>query len=214
MNKMGFANRIFLFMFTLFFFNFLLSVSNIDAQESKSPFSIYWINHQYKFGLSTPSIDPKVIPWTFALPGEYYKPAKKFVPIPKSQISRKTPLDAAIAYFSANQTCDKEWILDSFPVEERSTIQPSLDNQEVFNRNCQYFVKSHHLIVSGEAQYKEYGLVFVSFNESGTVFDWVFIKNGDQWLFTNQLGADSDIQKVFSALSYMKGEIDVKQEGI
>jgi hypothetical protein len=55
------------------------------------------------------------------LPGQLYDPAKRFGPVTRKAANWTTPIDAAIADFSAFKADDTNWILDDFVTQEKKT---------------------------------------------------------------------------------------------
>ena len=181
--------------------------SDYHGQDQSFQYSIEWNDNKITFSKKPKETISKKKDWRLILSGKIYEPSRKFDSVSKIRATRKTPLDSALSHYSAS--CDKNWMLSEFAPNER--YQTSIQNQEVFDRNCSIFRDVNKMLVSGEAQYKDYALVFVGFTTTtgkklGT-YNWTFKRIGNEWLFTNDLAENEDMSNVSYILSATDGEI-------
>jgi hypothetical protein len=95
------------------------------------------------------------------LAGQLYDPAKRFGPVTRKAANWTTPIDAAIADFSAFKADDANWILDDFVTQEKDAVRSLLNDKAAREKNSTLFKDRAERYVTGEANYKDYVFVFV-----------------------------------------------------
>ena len=75
------------------------------------------------------------------LPGHLYDPPKRFSPVSKQAANWNTPIDAAVADFSAFKADDQDWIVEDFVPAERASIVGLLNDKSAREKNKAPFSK-------------------------------------------------------------------------
>ena len=142
------------------------------------------------------------------LPGQLYDPPKQFAPISKQSAKWTTPIDAAVADFSAFKEDDSNWILEDFVPEEEKDVRSLLDDKDAHQQNRKLFEARTERDVTGQVKYKEYVIVFTRDSGQAHPIPLTFKQTSDGWKRTNALSKDETFDIVFSAL-YNGGEVIV-----
>src|SRR3989344_3897829 len=71
--------------------------------------------------------------------GQLYDSPKQFTPISKQTAIWNTPIDAAVADFSAFKADDSNWILEDFVPEEEKNVRSLLDDKAAHDQNRKIF---------------------------------------------------------------------------
>ena len=142
------------------------------------------------------------------LPGHLYDPPKQFTPVSKQAANWKTPIDAAVADFSAFKADDKDWIVEDFVPAEKASIVGLLNDKSAREKNKALFGRRTKRFITGEADYKEYSIVFVRDSGEAHPVPLVFKKTPSGYKRTNALSQDETFDIVFSAL-YNGGNLTI-----
>lgn len=134
------------------------------------------------------------------LPGHLYDPPKRLSPVSKQSANWNTPIDAAVADFSAFKANDKDWIVEDFVATERAGIVGLVNDKSARERNKALFGRRTNRFITGEADYKEYSIVFVRDSGQAHPLPLVFKKTPGGYKRTNALSQDETFDIVFSAL--------------
>lgn len=134
------------------------------------------------------------------LPGHLYDPPKRFSPVSKQAANWNTPVDAAVADFSAFKVDDKDWIVEDFVPAEKASIVGLLNDKSAREKNKALFGGRTERFVTGEADYREYSIVFVRDSGEAHPVPLVFKKTPRGYKRTNALSHDETFDIVFSAL--------------
>jgi hypothetical protein len=135
------------------------------------------------------------------LPGTLIKPPLKLAPVAKANAKFDTPTAAAAADFSAEKSDDADWIVSMFAPGDRADIKSMLADQAMRARNRGIFAHKDARYVRGQANYKNYVLLFIvdgNLDNSPNVL--AFVKSPDGFRRTNTLSADDTFDIVWSAL--------------
>ncbi len=135
------------------------------------------------------------------LPGALIKPPLKLAPVAKQNAKFDTPTAAAAADFSAEKSDDADWIVSMFAPGDRADVRSMLADQNMRARNRGIFVHKDARYVRGQANYKNYVLLFIvdgNLDNSPNVL--AFVKTPDGFRRTNALSADDTFDIVWSAL--------------
>jgi len=140
------------------------------------------------------------------LPGRLYAPPIKATAVKRSSANWDTPVAAATADFSAQKADDADWIAESFVPGDRAEVQSLLGNKGIRARNLELFQKMNARYISGEANYKDYVLLFVRDGDP-KAFPKVMAleKTPKGYRRTNALSRDDTFDIVWSALQ--NGEV-------
>ena len=142
------------------------------------------------------------------LPGQLYDSPKRFAPISKQSVDWNSPIDAAVADFSAFKADDSNWILEDFVPEEENEVRSLLANKDAHQQNRDIFEARTERDVTGQVRYKEYAIVFARDSGQAHPVPLTFKQTSYGWKRTNALSKDETFDVVFSAL-YNGGEIMV-----
>jgi hypothetical protein len=134
------------------------------------------------------------------LPGHLYNPPKRFSPASKQAANWNTPVEAAVADFSAFKADDKDWILEDFLPAEKANIVGLLNDKSAREKNKALFEHRTERFITGEVNYKEYSIVFVRDSGQAHPVPLVFKKTPSGYKRTNALSGDETFDIVFSAL--------------
>jgi hypothetical protein len=134
------------------------------------------------------------------LPGQLYDPAKRFGPVTRKAANWTTPIDAAIADFSAFKANDANWILDDFVTQEKDAVRSLLNDKAAREKNTTLFKERAERYVTGAANYKDYVFVFVRDTGQEHPSPITFTLTGNGYKRTNALSGDETFDVVFSAL--------------
>ena len=134
------------------------------------------------------------------LPGQLYDPAKRFGPVTRKAANWTTPIDAAIADFSAFKADDANWILDDFVTQEKDAVRSLPNDKAAREKNSALFKERAERYVTGEASYKDYVFVFVRDTRQEHSSPLTFARTGAAYKRTNALSGDETFDVVFSAL--------------
>lgn len=135
------------------------------------------------------------------LPGALIKPPMKLAPVAKANAKFDTPVNAAAADFSAEKSDDADWIVSMFAPADRADAKSMLADQAMRERNRGIFAHKDARYVRGQANYKNYVLLFIvdgNLDNSPNVL--TFVKTPDGFRRTNALSADDTFDIVWSAL--------------
>jgi hypothetical protein len=135
------------------------------------------------------------------LPGVLIKPPMKLAPVAKANAKFDTPVNAAAADFSAEKSDDADWIVSMFAPGDRSDVKSMLADKAMRERNRGIFALKDARYVRGQANYKNYVLLFIvdgNLDNSANVL--AFVKTPDGFRRTNALAADDTFDIVWSAL--------------
>jgi len=135
------------------------------------------------------------------LPGALIKPPLKLAPVAKSNAKFDTPVNAAAADFSAEKSDDADWIVSMFAPGDRADVKAMLADRSMRERNRGIFAHKDARYVRGQANYKNYVLLFIvdgNLDNSPNVL--AFVKTADGFRRTNALSADDTFDIVWSAL--------------
>jgi len=135
------------------------------------------------------------------LPGALIKPPLKLAPVAKSSAKFDTPVNAAAADFSAEKSDDADWIVSMFAPGDRADVRSMLADKAMRERNRGIFAHKDARYVRGQADYKNYVLLFIvdgNLDNSPNVL--AFVKTPDGFRRTNALAADDTFDIVWSAL--------------
>ena len=141
-------------------------------------------------------------------PGQLYEPPKRFTPISKQAANWNTPIDAAVADFSAFKADDSDWILRDFVPEEQEDVRSILDNKDAHEQNKTTFGARTERDITGQVKYKQYVIVFTRDTGQDHPVPLTFKQTSSGWKRTNALSHDEPFDIVFSAL-YNGGEVRV-----
>jgi len=135
------------------------------------------------------------------LPGALIKPPLKLPPVAKANAKFDTPVNAAAADFSAEKSDDADWIVSMFAPADRAGVKSMLADRAMRERNRGIFAHKDARYVSGQANYKNYVLLFiVDGNLDNAPNVLAFVKTPDGFRRTNALSADDTFDIVWSAL--------------
>jgi hypothetical protein len=135
------------------------------------------------------------------LPGALIKPPLKLAPVAKANAKFDTPVNAAAADFSAEKSDDADWIVSMFAPADRATVTSMLADRAMRERNRGIFAHKDARYVRGQANYKNYVLLFiVDGNLDNAANVLAFVKTPDGFRRTNALSADDTFDIVWSAL--------------
>ena len=135
------------------------------------------------------------------LPGALIKPLLKLAPVAKANAKFDTPVNVAAADFSAEKSDDAEWIVSMFAPADRAAIKSMLADRAMRERNRGIFAHKDARYVRGQANYKNYVLLFiVDGNLDNAPNVLAFVKTPDGFRRTNALSADDTFDIVWSAL--------------
>ena len=135
------------------------------------------------------------------LPGALIKPPQKLAPVAKANAKFDTPVAAAAADFSAEKSDDADWIVSMFAPGDRVDVKSMLADQAMRTRNRGIFAHKDARYVRGQANYKNYVLLFiVDGNLDNAPNVLAFVKTPDGFRRTNALSADDTFDIVWSAL--------------
>jgi hypothetical protein len=135
------------------------------------------------------------------LPGSLIKPPLKLAPVAKANAKFDTPIDAAAADFSAEKSDDTDWIVSMFAPGDRAGVKSMLADRAMRERNRGIFAHKDARYVRGQANYKNYVLLFiVDGNLDNAANVLAFVKTPDGFRRTNALSADDTFDIVWSAL--------------
>jgi len=135
------------------------------------------------------------------LPGVLIKPPMKLAPVAKANAKFDTPVNAAAADFSAEKSDDADWIVSMFAPGDRTDVKSMLADKAMRDRNRGIFAHKDARYVRGQANYKNYVLLFIvdgNLDNSPNVL--AFVKTPDGFRRTNALAADDTFDIVWSAL--------------
>jgi hypothetical protein len=135
------------------------------------------------------------------LPGSLIKPPLKLAPVAKANAKFDTPVNAAAADFSAEKSDDADWIVSVFAPADRAGVKSMLADRAMRERNRGIFAHKDARYVRGQANYKNYVLLFIvdgNFDNAANVL--AFVKTPDGFRRTNALSADDTFDIVWSAL--------------
>jgi len=135
------------------------------------------------------------------LPGALIKPPMKLAPVAKANAKFDTPVNAAAADFSAEKSDDADWIVSMFAPGDRTDVKAMLADNNMRARNRGIFAHKDARYVRGQANYKNYVLLFIvdgNLENSANVL--AFVKTPDGFRRTNALAADDTFDIVWSAL--------------
>jgi hypothetical protein len=135
------------------------------------------------------------------LPGQLNKPPLKLAPVAKANAKFDTPVNAAAADFSAEKSDDADWIVAMFAPGDRADVNSMLADKAMRARNRGIFAHKDARYVRGQANYKNYVLLFiVDGNLDNAPNVLAFVKTPDGFRRTNALSADDTFDIVWSAL--------------
>ena len=135
------------------------------------------------------------------LPGSLIKPPLKLAPVAKANAKFDTPVNAAAADFSAEKSDDADWIVSMFAPGDRAGVKSMLADRAMRERNRGIFAHKDARYVRGQANYKNYVLLFiVDGNLDNAANVLAFVKTPDGFRRTNTLSADDTFDIVWSAL--------------
>jgi hypothetical protein len=135
------------------------------------------------------------------LPGALIKPPLKLAQVAKASAKFDTPVNAAAADFSAEKSDDADWIVSMFAPGDRANVKSMLGDRAMRERNRGIFAHKDARYVRGQANYKNYVLLFiVDGNLDNAANVLVFVKTPDGFRRTNALSADDTFDIVWSAL--------------
>ena len=135
------------------------------------------------------------------LPGALIKPPLKLAPVAKANAKFDTPLAAAAADFSAEKSDDADWIVSMFAPADRAGVKSMLADRAMRERNRGIFAHKDARYVRGQANYKNYILLFiVDGNLDNAANVLAFVKTPDGFRRTNALLEDDTFDIVWSAL--------------
>jgi len=135
------------------------------------------------------------------LPGSLIKPPLKLAPVAKANAKFDTPVNAAAADFSAEKSDDADWIVSMFAPGDRANVKSMLADRAMRERNRGIFAHKDARYVRGQANYKNYVLLFiVDGNLDNAANVLAFVKTPDGFRRTNALSADDTFDIVWSAL--------------
>ena len=135
------------------------------------------------------------------LPGALIKPPMKLAPVAKANAKFDTPVNAAAADFSAEKSDDADWIVSMFAPGDRTDVKAMLADKAMRERNRGIFAHKDARYVRGQANYKNYVLLFiVDGNLDNAPNVLAFVKTPDGFRRTNALSADDTFDIVWSAL--------------
>jgi hypothetical protein len=135
------------------------------------------------------------------LPGALIKPPQKLAPVAKANAKFDTPVNAAAADFSAEKSDDADWIVSMFAPGDRADVKSMLADTAMRTRNRGIFAHKDARYVRGQANYKNYVLLFiVDGNLDNAPNVLAFVKTPDGFRRTNALSADDTFDIVWSAL--------------
>jgi hypothetical protein len=134
------------------------------------------------------------------LQGQLYDPAKRFGPVTRKAANWTTPIDAAIADFSAFKADDANWILNDFVTQEKDAVRSLLNDKAARQKNNTLFKDRAERYITGEANYKDYVFVFVRDTGQEHPSPLTFALTGNGYKRTNALSGDETFDVVFSAL--------------
>ena len=135
------------------------------------------------------------------LPGSLIKPPLKLAPVAKANAKFDTPVNAAAADFSAEKSDDADWIVSMFAPGDRAGVKSMLADRAMRERNRGIFAHKDARYVRGQANYKNYVLLFIvdgTLDNAPNVL--AFVKTPDGFRRTNALSADDTFDIVWSAL--------------
>ena len=135
------------------------------------------------------------------LPGALIKPPIKLAPVAKANAKFDTPPNAAAADFSAEKSDDADWIVSMFAPGDRADVKSMLADKAMRDRNRGIFAHKDARYVRGQANYKNYVLLFIidgNLDNAPNVL--AFVKTPDGFRRTNALSADDTFDIVWSAL--------------
>jgi len=135
------------------------------------------------------------------LPGSLIKPPLKLAPVAKANAKFDTPVNAAAADFTAEKSDDADWIVSMFAPGDRANVKSMLADRAMRERNRGIFAHKDARYVRGQANYKNYVLLFiVDGNLDNAANVLAFVKTPDGFRRTNALSADDTFDIVWSAL--------------
>lgn len=134
------------------------------------------------------------------LPGQLYNPPKEFVVIDKEFAKYDTPINAAIADFSAFKANDDDWIISNFVIEEQNYPLSLLKNKELYEKTKKYYETLTGIKIFGEVTYDIYSIVLVQYTGDTIKTPLIFKFVTGEWKKTNALSNDKKFGIVFSAL--------------
>ena len=140
--------------------------------------------------------------------GQLYDSPKHFTPISKQAANWNTPIDAAVADFSAFKADDSNWILADFVPEEEKNVRSLLNDKDAHQQNRRIFETRTERDITGQVKYEQYVIVFVRDTGQDHPVPLTFKQTSSGWKRTNALSKDETFDIVFSAL-YNGGEVMV-----
>ena len=183
-----------------------IMASNAEAAESVRDGNHRWLLFHVKvaeLGLQSSSLAKGKAASDFvdvSLPGQIFSPPVKLALEKRSSAKRDTPLAAAASDFSANKTDDAKWMLEDFATEDRTEIRSFLDDKGLREANRRIFQRIDARYVSGEANYRDYVLLFVREGHSPNPAVMTLEKTPEGYKRTNALSKDETFDVVWSAL--------------
>lgn len=140
--------------------------------------------------------------------GMIYKTPIKVQFLTKENAKNDTPINALFATLSANKACDIDWIISTFPENERELIKSLTLNKEMMKRYKEYQDLITEATVYGEIHYKDHVIFLLEFTHSKGPTRKVlpvYVKTENGWKQTNSLVENEDYDLIFT--SYILGTI-------
>lgn len=147
------------------------------------------------------------------LPGALYDPPLEFKPVARSEAKWDSPVQAALADFSAFKSKNDKWILENFLPGEQKEIKKNLDNKKMMEAMFKTNEATESRQITGELRYKDYAMVFVKDvpslpgSEKFGPLPYAFKKAPEGWKRTNALSSDEIMDVLFGVLHNQKGEM-------
>lgn len=122
--------------------------------------------------------------------------------VTKDKAENNTPIKALFSTLSANKACDVDWIINTFPDDEKEQIKALALNVEMMKKYKEYQDSITKAEVFGEIHLKDEVIFLVEFTHTNRPVRRVvpvYVKTKDGWKQTNSLVENEDYDLIFSA---------------
>lgn len=128
--------------------------------------------------------------------------------VSKDKAKNDTPLHSLFTTLSANKTCDVDWIISTFPDNEKELIKSLTVDAEKMKRYKEYQDLIKEARVYGEIKYKDHVIYLLEFTHlkgpNRKVLP-VYVETKKGWKQTNSLVEDENYDLIYA--SYIAGTI-------
>lgn len=150
-----------------------------------------------------PTAERKGLPVEIRFYGNRYDPPRELPPVTKTNWTATTPLESIRALVSSWQAGEKEWIITTWSPKERSDIRTRSEDEKVFEKSRDFFLRIEKVRIIEEVYYGEYVILRLELNLiSGKklVRPYTVKKVDARWLLTNEPGRDPFYIELLSVL--------------